>query len=58
METQKAENNNFKRIPLDASFEGVNRLIVLVFNDVNNDANRVERDSNRKYFLPIVIITN
>ena len=37
MKTQKEENNSFKRIPLDASFEGLNRLIVLVFNDINNE---------------------
>ena len=36
----------------------MNRLFVLAFNDVNNDANRVQRDSHRKYFLPRVYITN
>ena len=33
----------------------MNRLFVLAF---NNGANRVERDSHRKYFLPRVNITN
>ena len=47
-----------KRFPLDASFQEVTRLFVLAFNDVNNDANRVRRDSHRKQFLPIVDITN
>ena len=32
-------------------------MFVLAFNDVNNDANRVQRDSHRKYFLPRVNIT-
>ena len=58
IETKEAVANNLKRFPLDASFQGVNRLFVLAFNDVNNDANRVQRDSHRKYFLPRVNITN
>ena len=44
--------------PLDASFQGVNRLFVLALNNTNNDANKGERDSHRKYFLPRVNITN
>ena len=43
---------------LDASFQGVNRLLVLAFNNTNNDANKIERDSHRKYFLPRVNIIN
>ena len=43
---------------LDASFQGVNRLFVLAFDNTNNGANKVERDSHRKYFLPRVNITN
>ena len=31
---------------------------MLAFNDVNNDANKVEGDSHRKYVLPRVNITN
>ena len=58
IETKEADTNNRKRFPLDSSFQMVNRLFVLVFNDVNNDANKVERDSHRKYFLPRVNITN
>ena len=58
IETQEADNNNLKRIPLDASFLRVNRLFVLAFNDVNNDVNRVQRDSHRKYFRRIVNITD
>ena len=58
IETKTADNNNVARFPLDASFQGFNRLFLLAFNNVNNDANRVQRDSHRKYFLPSVNITN
>ena len=56
-ETKDADNNNVTRFPLDASFQGVNRLFVLAFNNVNNDAIEVKRNSYRKYFLPRVDIT-
>ena len=58
LETKTADNNNVTRYPLDASFQGVNRLFVLAFNDPNNGAKKAERDSHRKYFLPRVDITN
>ena len=58
IETKPADNNNVTRFPLDASFQRLNRLFVLAFNGANNDANRVPRDSHRKYFLPRVNITN
>ena len=57
IETQHADAKNPKRFPLDASFQGVNRLLVLAFNDDNNDANKVERDNHGKYFLPRVDVT-
>ena len=69
METKTADKKNLARFPLDAYFQGVNRLFVLAFentteNDnayddppINNIANRVQRDSHRKYFLPRVDIT-
>ena len=56
IETKEADANN--RFPLDASFQGVDRLFVLAFDNTNNDDNKVERDSGRKYFLPRVDITN
>ena len=65
--TKTADNNNVTRFPLDASFLDVNRLFVLIFNNttedvarnpINNTANRFQRDSHRKYFLPRVNITN
>ena len=58
IETKEAVANNLKIFPLDASFQGVNRLFVLVFDNTNNGDNKVERDSHRKYFLPRVDITN
>ena len=36
----------------------MNRLFVLAFNNTNNNDNKVERDSHRKYFLPRVNIIN
>ena len=42
---------------LDASFQGVNRLFVLSYNNTDGD-NKVERGSHRKYFLPRVNVTN
>ena len=36
----------------------MNRLFFIAFNNTNNDANKVERNSYRKYFLPRVNITN
>ena len=58
IEIKEADANNLTRFLLDASFQGVNRLLVLTFNNTNNDANKVERDSHRKYFLSKVNITN
>ena len=36
----------------------MNRLFFLAFDNTNNDANKVERDSHRKYFLARVNINN
>ena len=58
IKTREADANNLKRFPLDASFQGVNKLFVLAFENANNGDNKVERDSLRKYFLPRVDITN
>ena len=56
--TKEADANNPKRFPLDASFQGVNRLFVLAFDNINNGDKKVEIDSHRKYFPPRVDITN
>ena len=67
IESKEADKNNLTRFPLDASLQGTDRLFALAFNNTtDNDnevsasytANRVQRDSHRKYFLPIVDITN
>ena len=58
IETKTADNSNVTIFPLDASFQDVNRLFVLAFNDVNDDANRVQKDIYRKYFLLRVNVTN
>ena len=58
IETKTADNNNVTRFPLDASFQGVNRLFALTFDNANNDDNKVARNSHKKYFLPRVYITN
>ena len=58
IETKTTDDNSVTRFPLDASFQGVNRLFVLAFGNTENGANKVERYSHRKYFLPRVNITN
>ena len=58
IETRNLDNNNLTRFPLDASFQGVRRLFVLVFNKNDNDNKKVTRNSTRKYFLPRVNISN
>ena len=57
IETKAADNNNVTRFLLDASFQGVNRLFVLAFNNIDNDVNEVKRNSYKKHFLPRVDIT-
>ena len=58
IETKTADDNNVLRFPLDASFQGVNRLFVLAFDNTEKGNKKVERHSHRKYFLPRVNITN
>ena len=58
IETKNLDNDNIACFPLDASFQGVNRLFVLAFDNTDNGDNKVERNSHRKYFLPRVDITN
>ena len=57
IETKEVNASNLTRFHLDASFQGVNRLFVLAFDNTNDGANKVERDSHRKYFLPRVNTT-
>ena len=56
-ETKQANDQTLARFPLDASFQGVNGLFVLAFNNTHGNANQVERNSHKKYFLPSVDIT-
>ena len=69
--TEQASNETgITRFPLDAAFQGVNRLFILAFEDTRADevadtpaprnlvANRVLRNSYRKYFDPRVDITS
>ena len=64
---RQTDSKNPLRIMLNASFQGIKRLFVLVFNGTtvnddinltNNTNNRVERGSHQKHFLPRVNITN
>ena len=57
-ETKEADDNNATRFPLDAFFQGFNRLFVLAFGNTENANKKVGSDSHRKYFLPRVNITN
>ena len=58
IEPKKLDQSNPTRLYLDASFQGVERLFVLAFDNTNKGANKVETDSHRKYFVPRVNITN
>ena len=58
IETRNLDDSNLARFPLDASFQGVRRLFILVFNNTDDNAKQVERNNHRKYFLPRVNITN
>ena len=58
IETKNLHANNVTRFPLDAPFQGVNRLFVIAFDNTENGNKMVERDSHKKYFLPSVDITN
>ena len=58
IETKPTDNNSVTRFPLDASFQGVNRLFVIAFGNTENGNKKVERNSHRKYLLPRVNITN
>ena len=58
IESRNLDNNNLTRFPLDAFFQGVRRLFVLAFDNIENGAKKVERNSHTKYFLPSVDITN
>ena len=58
IETKNLDANIVTRFPLYASFQGVKRLFALAFDNTENGANKAERNSYRKYFLPAGNITN
>ena len=43
---------------LDSSYQRVKRLFVLAYNNVGNNANKIDIHSFKKYFLPRVNIEN
>ena len=55
IETHTLDNNNLKRILLDSSFQGVNRLFVLGYG--KDGVNQIEMDSHRRYILPRLELT-
>ena len=52
-----AVNKNI-RILIDPSWQGINRLFVLAYNNLADDNGQVSIDSFKKYFLPRVKIEN
>ena len=49
-QNEDADNNVFKYINLDPSFQGVNRLFVMAYSRANN--NQPTRNGRTKYYLP------
>ena len=56
IQTKTCDNDHFKRILPDASFQGVNRLFVAAYNNTNGN-NKIEMDTHKKYILPIKYLT-
>ena len=52
------DNPKYIRELLDASYLGVQRLLILAYNNVKNNENQVNINSFKKYFLPRVKIEN
>ena len=51
IDLNKLDNNNYLRILLDVSRQGVKRLFVLTFDNYDNGGKNVKRDNHKKYFL-------
>ena len=51
IETKEANNQTLTRFPLDASFQGINSLFAVAFNNDNTDANRLQKDSIKSTFF-------
>ena len=52
--TENADANAFKYISLDPSFQGVNRLFVMAYDNDNANANRSTRNGRARYYLPTI----
>ena len=52
--TENADANAFTYLSLDPSFQGVNRLFVMAYDNDNSNANRSTRDGRTKYYLPTI----
>ena len=52
------DNPKYIRELLDASYLGVQRLLILAYNNVKNNENQVNINSFKKYFLPRAKIEN
>ena len=51
IESRNLDYNNLTRFPLDASFQGVRRLLVLAFDSTDNGSKVVERNSPQNIFF-------
>ena len=49
--TQEQNDNNFKIWVVDSSFQGVNRLFAMGFNDTVGNDDRVQRTDHKKIFF-------
>ena len=52
---ENADANAFKYISLDPSFQGVNRLFVMAYDNDNDNANRATRNGRTRYYLPRIV---
>ena len=52
----EGKNTGTKIILLDTSFQGVNRLFVIGFNNDTLERNSAEQNSHRRYYLPRIEI--
>ena len=57
IETNTRDSNDLKRILLDSSFQGVNRLFVAAYENTENKPSKTEMNSHSKYVLPRVNFT-
>ena len=57
-ESRNLNNDNPIRFYRNASFQGVKRFFVLAFENTDNGNKKVEGNSHRQYFLPIINIIN